>query len=106
MMKPYPSQKRTLEETVLNYRLSRARRITENSFGIATARFKIFRRPISGKVVNVKSVTKAIVGLDNFLLEKTTKVIMSFVLQIKLTERKMVMSFLGTGNRNKTIFPA
>ena len=37
--------------------------------------------------------------------KKTAKVIMSIVLQIKLTDRKMIMSFPGTGNRNETIFP-
>ena len=70
MMKPYPSQNRTLEEKVFDYRLSRARRIIENSFGIATARFRIFRRPINAKVSTVKSVTKAVVGLHNFLMKK------------------------------------
>ena len=70
MMKPYPSQNRTLEEKVFDYQLSRARRIIENSFGIATARFRIFRRPINAKISTVKSMTKAIVGLYNFLLEK------------------------------------
>ena len=70
MMKPYPSQNRTLEEKVFDYRLSRARRIIENSFGIATARFRIFRRPINAKVSTVRSVTNAIVGLNNSLLEK------------------------------------
>ena len=70
MMKPYPSQNRTLEEKVFDYQLSRARRIIENSFGIATARFRIFRRPINAKISTAKSMTKAIVGLYNFLLEK------------------------------------
>ena len=69
-MKPYPSQNRTIEEKVFDYRLSRARRIIENSFGIATARFRIFRRPINAKVSTVKSVTKAVVGLHSFLMKK------------------------------------
>ena len=70
MMKPYPSQNRTPEEKMFDYQLSRARTIIENSFGIATARFRIFRRPINAKISTVKSVTNAIVGLHNFLLEK------------------------------------
>ena len=74
MMKPYPSQNCTLEEKVFDYRLSRAKRIIENSFGIATARFRIFRRRINAKVSTVKPVTKAIVGLHNFLLEKNHEV--------------------------------
>ena len=94
-----------LKKKVFDYRLLRARRIIENSFGIATARFRIFRRPINAKISTVKSVTKAVVGLHNFLMKKTTKVIVSIVLQIISTERKMIMLFLGTGNRNKTLFP-
>ena len=70
MMKPYPSQNRTLEEKVFDYRLSRARRIIENSFGIATARFRIFRIPINAKFSTVKSVTKAVVRLHDFLMKK------------------------------------
>ena len=73
MMKPYPFQNRTFEEKVFDYRFSRARRIIENSFGIATARFRIFRRTINAKVSTVRSVRKAIVRLHNFLLEKIHK---------------------------------
>ena len=61
IMKPYPSQNLTLKEKVFDYRLS---------LGIATARFKIFRKPINAKVSTVKSVTKAIFGLHNFLMKK------------------------------------
>ena len=70
MMKPYPSQNRILEEKVFDYRLSRTGKIIKNSFGIATARFRIFRRPVNAKVSTVKSETKAIVGLHNFFMKK------------------------------------
>ena len=46
MMKPYPGQNLTLAERVFNYRLSRARRVIENCFGVATSRFRVFRKPI------------------------------------------------------------
>ena len=55
---------------MFDYQLSQARRIIEKSFGIAIARFRIFRRPINAKVSTVKSVTKAIGGLHNFLMKK------------------------------------
>ena len=64
MMKPYPSQNRTLEGKVFGYWLSRVRRIIENSFGIATARFRIFRWPINAKVSTVEFVTKTVVRLQ------------------------------------------
>ena len=42
MMKPYPNQNIPLDQRIFNYRLSRARRIIENTFGIATTRFGNF----------------------------------------------------------------
>lgn len=74
MMKPFPFQNLSLEERIFNYRLSRTRRIIENVFGIATSRFRIFRRPIIAKVETVASITKAVVVLHNFLMSlKSTK---------------------------------
>ena len=74
MMKPFPFQNLTPDERVFNYRLSRARRIIENVFGIATSRFRIFHRPIIAKVEKVVSITKAVVVLHNFLMSlRSTK---------------------------------
>ena len=68
MMKPYPTQNLSLHQRVFNYRLSRARRVIENAFGIAASRFRIFCRPIVANVQKVTLVTKAVVALHNFLM--------------------------------------
>ena len=68
LMKPYPREVLSLKERIYNYRLSRARRVIENSFGIAAARFRIWRRPIIGKVDLVVCTTKAVVALHNYLM--------------------------------------
>lgn len=68
MMKPYPSTNLPTQKLVFNYRLSRARRVIENTFGIAASRFRIFYKPILAGVNKVKHITKAVVVLHNFLM--------------------------------------
>ena len=73
MMKPYLNQNVPIDQRIFNYRLSRARRVIENTFGIATTRFRIFRRPIIANVNKVTAITKSIVALHNFLMKKRSK---------------------------------
>jgi hypothetical protein len=49
LMKPFPRRQSINDQSkaVYNYRLSRARRTTENSFGILCAYFRIFFQPIA-----------------------------------------------------------
>ena len=58
---------------IFNYRLSRARRVIDNTLGILASRFRIFRRSIIGKTVNIKYITNAAVILHNFLMRKSTR---------------------------------
>ena len=68
MMKPYSTNKPlSSEEKVFNYRLSRARRIVENAFGILTWRFQIFQRPINLQITTVDKVIWAACSLHNWL---------------------------------------
>lgn len=46
MMKPYPKANLKAYECVYNYRLSRARRVIENVFGILVSHWRIFGDPI------------------------------------------------------------
>ena len=68
LMKPYPFQHLSLAERVFNHRSSRARRVTENTFGVAASRFHVLRRPIIAKPTTMISIAKAIVALHNFLM--------------------------------------
>ena len=70
MMKPYPNQNLQLDQQIFNYRLSQARRLIENTFGIATTRFRIFRRPIIAKTEKIILVTKAVFALHKYLMKK------------------------------------
>lgn len=79
IMKPYPKEEVLgLKERIFNYRLCRTRRIIENTFGIASARFKIFRSPIIANVSTVINVTKAVVSLHNFLMKDRTSLRYSY----------------------------
>ena len=71
MLRPYPRRNElNIHELIFNYRLSRARRLTENTFGILAGRFSIFRRSIIRKIENIKRITKAAVILYNFLMKR------------------------------------
>lgn len=56
-----------MEESIFNYRLSRARRVAENAFGILASRFRIFSRPIPLNVDTVEILVKASSALHNWL---------------------------------------
>lgn len=55
---------------VFNYRLSRARHIVENVFGILSSRFRIFHTPINLEPHNIEKVVMAACALHNFLMDK------------------------------------
>lgn len=70
LMKPFPTRA-TRREKVFNYRLSRARRIVENAFGILVSRFRIFESCIALKPEKVDVIVLAACSLHNWL-RKTT----------------------------------
>ena len=57
----------TEEQRVFAYRLSRAGRTAENAFGILTARWCIFHKPIRSSVKNAERYTLACLALHNYL---------------------------------------
>ena len=68
MVKPYARATLTDARRICNYRISRARRVIENCFGICASRFRIFHKPIIRNVDTVVGITKAIVALPGFEL--------------------------------------
>lgn len=72
MMKPYPGNHDVgTTRRIFNYRLSRARRIVENVFGILGVVFRIFRTPITILPFNAELVVMACVYLHNFLMRNS-----------------------------------
>ncbi|XP_057299342.1 uncharacterized protein LOC130629968 [Hydractinia symbiolongicarpus] len=70
IMKPYAFRGLSREKRIFNYRLSRARRIVENAFGILANRFRVVLSPMLLPPENVKKVTLACCALHNFLRKK------------------------------------
>ncbi|CAF4865572.1 unnamed protein product [Pieris macdunnoughi] len=69
-MKPYNKAVLTDERRIFNYRLSRARRVVENAFGILSWRFKIFIKDIGLHPDKTRKVVLAACHLHNYLCEK------------------------------------
>lgn len=68
MMKPYAgTHNKGTKERVFNYRLSRARRIVENAFGILASVFRVLRKPILLQPDKVTDIVMTCVLLHNFL---------------------------------------
>lgn len=74
LQKPYSKKSLSGLERIFNYRLSRARRIIENAFGILAHRFGVFGRPIRLGPEKTKKVTIACCALHNYLLTRTSNV--------------------------------
>ena len=68
LIKPYAKASIKEKKQVANYRISRPRRVVENTFRICASRFRIFRRPIIASADTVTSITKAVAALHNYLM--------------------------------------
>ena len=71
LMRPYPHGKKKdrlpYDKSIFNYRLSRARRIVENAFGILAQRFRVFDRRLQIYDHNVIKIVNATCVLHNYL---------------------------------------
>ncbi|KAF7200675.1 uncharacterized protein [Nothobranchius furzeri] len=69
LMKPYYVRQMDNQQRVFNYRLSRARRVVENGFGILANRWRVLLTTIMLNAVKVQKVALACVCLHNYLRE-------------------------------------
>ena len=67
LVKPYSARNLTQRQRIFNYRLSRARRVVENAFGIMSSRFRVFGKAIPLAPEKVRTLVMAVCCMHNFL---------------------------------------
>ena len=67
LLKPFSKSGLTVTEEVFNYRLSRARRVVENAFGVLAARFRIFFATMALAEDTIEEMVKASCALHNWI---------------------------------------
>ncbi|CAF4811510.1 unnamed protein product [Pieris macdunnoughi] len=66
-MRPYPGTNLSTDKRIFNYRLSRARRVVENTFGQLTSKFRIYNRRIHALPKNFDNIILSTCILHNFI---------------------------------------
>lgn len=67
LMRPFPGTNLSTDKRIFNYRLSRARRVVENTFGQLTSKFRIYNRRIHALPKNVDNIILSTCILHNFI---------------------------------------
>lgn len=90
MMKPFNFRNQNLSERIFNYRLSRARRMIESTFGIMAIRFRLLRTTIELSEKNVKFCVLAICALHNFLINSDRCSYVQSVREMRENENSLI----------------
>ena len=67
LMRPFSSHNSTESQRIFNYRLSHARRVSENAFGQLASRWRVFHSPLAVDPPLAKKIVKASCLLHNIL---------------------------------------
>lgn len=81
IIKPYSQKDLNYERRIYNYRLSRARNVVENAFGIMSSRFRILRTDINLSVEKINYVVSAICVLHNVIRKNSNSYKSGFEMQ-------------------------
>lgn len=71
LMRPFPGRLLPRERRLFNYRLSRARLVVENAFGILSSQWRMYRRAVEVRPEVAEMCVKATCLLHNFLRQTT-----------------------------------
>ena len=70
MMKPFSHRSQVQRERIYSYRLSRARHVVENAFGILSHRFRCFLTTMQLQPDNINLITMCACVLHNLMLTR------------------------------------
>lgn len=87
IMKPYPFRNLSVEKRIYNYRLSRARRIVENAFGILSRRFQIFLSPMKIQPERAEKVILLACALHNLMEEDSRSFSKNFLTNTDIIDK-------------------
>ena len=95
IMKPFSSRGLSTSERIFNYRLSTARRMVENAFGILVSRFRILRDGMQLQPDTVSHVVLACCVLHNFLRRKVNSAARSHSVGPQTSEATQTVDFVN-----------
>jgi DDE superfamily endonuclease len=90
LMTPYRTTP-TDKKKIFNYRLSRARRIVENAFGILVTRFRVLMHAIDMAPKNVDQITLAACALHNWLRKTSDMYITQRCVDFEDTQQRVMI---------------
>jgi len=106
IMKPYTKKagRDDITKTVFNYRLSRARRVTENAFGLLSQVFRVFYQPINLETSTTEDLIWVACCLHNMLrngyLEKNNRPFYDYEEEQLTAKNNMIPLSRGGGFNN------
>jgi hypothetical protein len=108
VLRPFPRGRGSValshRKKVFNYRLSRARRVVENAFGILAGRFRFLSRPVHMLPEKVDILVKAAVALHNLLTKPSDEIVRRVLNQdITLDHDSGIESWRATASRNASV---
>ena len=78
LIKPYAQKNLNEEKTIFNKRLSAARSVVENAFGILASRFRVLGTTINLEPLKASIITLAFCYLHNFLIRENEESYLAF----------------------------
>ena len=79
-MSSHPGKMLHEDQSVCNYRQSRPRRVSEKTFGILVARWRIFNTPINASVKILEKYVMAAAVLQNYLRQTEKQLVVRLIL--------------------------